>query len=133
MPVVSASAFTSAEAPELSTPCPLMITGRFASPISLAASCTAARVSSETGMAQGSGYLREFDFRLLQLHVPRHVDQHRPRPAVKRCEEGLPEYSRQVVGRHDQVGLLGEGGGDGADVAFLERLRAHHRPGDLAR
>ena len=48
MPVFSARAFTSWEAPELRMPWPIIITGRWAWPINLAALCTSSSVSGGT-------------------------------------------------------------------------------------
>ena len=77
-------------------------------------------------------HLREFGLGQLQLHVAGNVHQHRSGPSFLGDTERFADGRRQVGCRHDHVGLFGAGGGDGTDVAFLERLRSQRRAGHLA-
>ena len=131
MLVVSASSCNCAEAPDARTPWPVMISGRSASLIRRAASCRLLRVSSHSSGALGRNEFGENRVGQFQLHVAGDVDQHRAGPAFLRDGKGLAESAGQAIGRHHHEALLGAGVGDGADVAFLERLGAQGRARDL--
>ena len=75
---------------------------------------------------------RVLELGLLQLHVPGHVDQHRPRPSFLGHPESIPHRPRQVVGRHHQIRPLRAHRRDAANIALLERLGAHGGPRHLA-
>ena len=79
------------------------------------------------------GNLRELDFRLFQLNVPRYINQHRTWPPLQSGLEGFMNGGSQVRSRHDHEGLFSAGGCDAANIAFLESFRSQSSPGYLPR
>ena len=81
----------------------------------------------------GRRKFREHGVGQFKLHVAGNINQHRTGPPLLRDYESLVDGLGQVFGRHHHDALLGAGIGDGADVAFLERLgtqgRARHLSG----
>ena len=59
-----------------------------------------------------------------QLHVLRHVDQHRARPAGGGDVKRFPHHAGNVVDVGDQVMVLGDAAADFDDRRFLERIGA---------
>ena len=66
------------------------------------------------------------------LHVPGHVNQHRPGAARGRDAKRLRNHVQQVRGRADQVVVLGDGNAQTIGIHFLESVGADHGQGHLA-
>ena len=64
--------------------------------------------------------------RLVQLHVFRHVDEHRSLPAGRGDDERLVHDAGDVVHVGHQVVMLGDAAADFDDRRFLERVGADH-------
>ncbi len=65
-------------------------------------------------------------------HILGQIDEHRPRSARARDEEGFLHHPRDVVHILDQEAVLDRGVGDARDVRLLEAVLAEHGANDLA-
>ena len=79
-----------------------------------------------------AGALRSRDAERHQLHVFRHVDQHRPGPARRGDVDGAADHGRDLAGHARLAIPLGHRSRHAERIALLERIGADHRGRDLA-